>query len=153
MNLPQVSPTELKEILDSVPNGWDGAYLFRKDGVFVSTTHWKTMKEKMKGASSAQAVNDRMFYDQHLPQNKLDILVRYTTRKVDEDKTAKIVKLSSSDMWKHADGLVRFSKNFSVIGLTAKGKKYLNGKDVRKSKMPTKKTACKKVGSRKANVK
>ena len=146
-----VNVQELKQILNSTPNGSDGAYNFGKNGVFISTTHWKTMKKKMKNASSAQAVNDRMFYDKSLPQKKLDILVRFTTREVIKDEEEGKVLLHSFDVWKHADGLVKFDNGFKKICATAKGKNMMksgkelvggpkaNNKKVKKASKATKK--------------
>ena len=89
------------------------------NGDFVAVTHWPTMWDKMTRANSAQAENDRIFYQEHIPDDT-EVLIRVTRRKVVVNELGK-KRLGSHCSWYQADGLIAFKNDFTEVELTAEG--------------------------------
>ena len=132
--LPKIGPQVLKECSDAQGNGYDGAHAYMKDGAFVAITCWPTMRGKIADAKSAQGLNDREFYETHVPEDT-KILVRVTKREVFQtEKKLKgqdglatqecVVFMKSIDNWMQADDLVVFDASFGIMYFTEEGKEY-----------------------------
>ena len=121
--LPSVSGELLETLVYAKGNGSDGASIYLPDGAFVAITCWVTMWDKMQGATSAQAANDRDFYNKHIPKSTR-VLVRITRREVIKMPNGKVM-LKSVDNWLQADDLLEFPKDFHGVHVTSKGHDFL----------------------------